>query len=392
MFSKQIKLVTMFFILFFSSFFMMENVFAKQITCTYSGNIDGVGDFNLSIGLTDKGKLFSEASYESNSCTPGDTVCEDKTSGQVDKNEFNDIEMENKVKAELFSKDGDLITKCPTLYVNSIAEKKYHVGAFNVKQLVSSKTILYLGSSKDEVKISSKNSSKTDDKGFLIKTEVGGASKLKLAGQVLNRKDNFYLNSNLTNETIPITCKYKSEDGTKSFTLKTANNKTWVQSVNLNNAKITNFKDQGQIPGDACVKDMYAKCSDKTCTVSKDKQGSFNIHLTYEGKLTEIGDSSLDGSFLGKVDGCDMLGSLGVLANQFFKILQAISICLLIVMGMKDFANAFASGESDALKKAFNSFVKRILVVILLFLLPVLINWLLEQVQLANNCVIEISK
>ena len=61
-------------------------------------------------------------------------------------------------------------------------------------------------------------------------------------------------------------------------------------------------------------------------------------------------------------------------------------------MGMKDFANAFASGESDALKKAFNSFVKRILVVILLFLLPVLINWLLEQVQLANNCVIEISK
>ena len=50
---------------------------------------------------------------------------------------------------------------------------------------------------------------------------------------------------------------------------------------------------------------------------------------------------------------------------------------LVVVLGMLDFSKATVSSEADAMKKAWNNFIKRSIAVAILIILPVIIEFLL---------------
>ncbi|MDD4411019.1 MAG: hypothetical protein PHO58_00730 [Bacilli bacterium] len=66
------------------------------------------------------------------------------------------------------------------------------------------------------------------------------------------------------------------------------------------------------------------------------------------------------------------------LVQELFSLIMLLGPVLLIVFGTLDFAKAVLSGDESALKKAGTNFGKRILALILLFLIPFIISILLK--------------
>ena len=65
------------------------------------------------------------------------------------------------------------------------------------------------------------------------------------------------------------------------------------------------------------------------------------------------------------------------------------ALILVIVLGTIDFIKAAASGEPDSMKKAGQSFIKRVVAVVILFLLPMLVELILNLINLygtKNDC------
>ena len=62
-----------------------------------------------------------------------------------------------------------------------------------------------------------------------------------------------------------------------------------------------------------------------------------------------------------------------------------IALILVIVLGTIDFIKAAGSGEPDAMKKAGQSFIKRVVAVIILFLLPMIVELILHLINLYGS-------
>ncbi len=65
--------------------------------------------------------------------------------------------------------------------------------------------------------------------------------------------------------------------------------------------------------------------------------------------------------------------------------IKYIALILVIVLGTIDFIKAAGSGEPDAMKKAGQSFIKRVIAVIILFLLPMIIDLILHLINLYGS-------
>ena len=65
-------------------------------------------------------------------------------------------------------------------------------------------------------------------------------------------------------------------------------------------------------------------------------------------------------------------------------LIRWVSLALMIVLGTLDFVKAAASDDQDALKKAWQNFIKRLIAVIILFLLPILVEFILYIAGLAG--------
>lgn len=63
--------------------------------------------------------------------------------------------------------------------------------------------------------------------------------------------------------------------------------------------------------------------------------------------------------------------------KTLLNIINISALVLTVILGMLDFFKAVASGEADANKKAFKKFYTRLIVVAILFLLPVIIEFIL---------------
>ena len=86
--------------------------------------------------------------------------------------------------------------------------------------------------------------------------------------------------------------------------------------------------------------------------------------------------------------GCDVIPDvvkkwINISAN----FVKYVALVLVIVLGTIDFIKAAGSGEPDAVKKAGQSFLKRVIAVIILFILPMLIELILDLINLygSNN-------
>lgn len=71
-----------------------------------------------------------------------------------------------------------------------------------------------------------------------------------------------------------------------------------------------------------------------------------------------------------------------------FKVIKYVSIALLVVLSTIDFVGAIASSDNDILKKTINKILKRFILCILIFLLPTLIEFILQYMydQSVNLC------
>ena len=71
--------------------------------------------------------------------------------------------------------------------------------------------------------------------------------------------------------------------------------------------------------------------------------------------------------------------------NFAFQLIKYIAIVLLFVLSVIDFAKATASNKDDAIKKAIQTAIKRIIIAIIIFFLPILINFLLDLLGIVST-------
>ena len=67
--------------------------------------------------------------------------------------------------------------------------------------------------------------------------------------------------------------------------------------------------------------------------------------------------------------------------SLLFSIMKYVAIILLIVLTIMDFVNAVASQDNDILKKSFNKAVTRMILCIILFLIPTILDFVLEFID-----------
>ena len=75
--------------------------------------------------------------------------------------------------------------------------------------------------------------------------------------------------------------------------------------------------------------------------------------------------------------------------TQALRLIRWIGLVLMIILGVLDFTKAVASDDQEAVKKAWQKVIKRLIAVIILFLLPMLVELILDLVNLNDGCKIE---
>lgn len=85
------------------------------------------------------------------------------------------------------------------------------------------------------------------------------------------------------------------------------------------------------------------------------------------------------------VDNCHLLPpAIDKYLKEALKFLRWGALALMIILGVMDFVKAAMSDDQDALKKAWQKFAKRLIAVIILFLLPILIELILQIARLSG--------
>lgn len=82
-------------------------------------------------------------------------------------------------------------------------------------------------------------------------------------------------------------------------------------------------------------------------------------------------------------------GTPAYFLSLIFSMIKYVAILLLIVLTTMDFINAVASQDNDILKKSFNKALKRMILCIILFFTPTIVNIVLEFINDTNiaNCI-----
>lgn len=73
-----------------------------------------------------------------------------------------------------------------------------------------------------------------------------------------------------------------------------------------------------------------------------------------------------------------VVGGVDVFIVDLFNMVKWVALALAIALGMLDFFKAITGGKDDDLAKAAQKFMKRLIAVVALFILPVLIEWILD--------------
>ena len=102
-----------------------------------------------------------------------------------------------------------------------------------------------------------------------------------------------------------------------------------------------------------------------------------------DGDRDTLTGEALDGDIMGDQGDtsltCEDVISDGLrdVINQILTYMSIAIVVLLIVLGTIDFTKAVAASDQDAIKKAQGTFVKRIIIAVIFFFLPILVNLVL---------------
>lgn len=170
-----------------------------------------------------------------------------------------------------------------------------------------------------------------------------------------------------------------------------------VQKLNLRNANVYNFKSLKSIlvdPLDPSKKvvdengkayidrltDAYAnvqksafKYLNETCSLNLD---TAKVDEAIESAVYEKVQLGLNND----VFDCDTLfgGEIAELISGAYFVIEIISILILIVFSVLDYSKVILNGESDEIKKSNQKLMKRLIIVVVIFLLPALVNTVLR--------------
>lgn len=115
----------------------------------------------------------------------------------------------------------------------------------------------------------------------------------------------------------------------------------------------------------------------------KAEEVSNSVKDTFEDFIKKLEDISL-----GEDTGINCEGLLGQdlldLINDILRYVQIGAPILLIVLGMVDFAQAVLTDDKDALKKATSKFIRRAIVCVAIFFVPIVLNLLLNMAESAG--------
>ena len=70
--------------------------------------------------------------------------------------------------------------------------------------------------------------------------------------------------------------------------------------------------------------------------------------------------------------------------EQLLDLIKIGGLILTLILGMTDFFKGVTSGEADAMKKVWKSFANRLIAVIILFLLPLIIEFLFGLINISG--------
>ncbi len=121
-------------------------------------------------------------------------------------------------------------------------------------------------------------------------------------------------------------------------------------------------------------------CPDKSkYVVSYQEDGYYNISTKDATSNDHKKNDSVDWGDQTKVNCEGILGDdLIDFINKVFRWIQIIAPIFVIIMGSVDFAGAILQDDKDALKKASSKFVKRLIIAVALFFIPIILSFLLD--------------
>ena len=156
------------------------------------------------------------------------------------------------------------------------------------------------------------------------------------------------------------------------------------------------IEEEGGVAGDKFaqwLKDNHWSCDDNQnpllsqCTNSQSKEEKLYTELfdTYKNETIEETEAKKElhkKPYFRKLDGyngCAIMGdNLKNLLGNIYKWVRGACAALVVIFGVLDFLKAITSDDAEAMKKAGNTFIKRVLVLAILVMLPHLIDFVLE--------------
>ena len=108
--------------------------------------------------------------------------------------------------------------------------------------------------------------------------------------------------------------------------------------------------------------------------------------LTLNDKLAELEGKLCDSKNDQDCNDCGLSDQIIAFIYNILKWVKYIAPVLVIILGILDFVKALAAQDDDAMKKAQGKFVKRLIAAVLLFLLPLIIDYVLSVFHFNDSC------
>ncbi len=138
------------------------------------------------------------------------------------------------------------------------------------------------------------------------------------------------------------------------------------------------------------IEESYSEGAYRLST-DADKAAEYDDHATPTNPGIG-GETNINNNLEWDVDECETLLGLATdpnapayWLNMAFQIIKYVAIVLLFVLTIVEFAKAIPSGKDDAIKKAAQNTIKRLIIAVLIFFLPELINFILELLGIVSD-------
>lgn len=160
-----------------------------------------------------------------------------------------------------------------------------------------------------------------------------------------------------------------SEKQFRFFKYSTENkNYEEITMYSNNNIKYNNLKTCGIISS--------IRCKDKECFENNDKNAS---GYTYEQSCRLLGENGDKNTIINDADCVSILGpTLVEEINSYLLYIKIAVPIIIIVLGAIDFGKAFIASDEDKMKKAQKQFIMRLIIGMVIFFIPSILNALLN--------------